>query len=610
MCGIISLYLLNKQKFFQIILDSLKQLQNRGYDSAGISFFQDKNIITTKYASDDISAIQKLQDNFDSNHTTNIAIAHTRWATHGPKTTINSHPHHSFDEQLFLVHNGIIENYYELKQFLIKQKITFYSQTDTEVIANLIQYHYIIHKDLPKAINIASSQMTGTWGLSIIHKDFPNQLFIIRHGSPILIGYEDNMVMIASETSGFANKVKNYYVLDNQDLAIISTIDNKININTKKTYITKELDTTSFQLTPEPYPHWTIKEIMEQPEAIMRAISFGGRLYDNNVRLGGLESNKSTLCSINNIIILGCGTSLHAGLIGAEYFKDLCNFFSVQVFDGAEFNISDIPKVGTTALIYLSQSGETKDLHRCIQIGKDNDLFQIGVINVVDSLIAREVDCGCYINAGREVGVASTKSFTNQVVLLSMIAIWFSQLHNTNKNKRKKYMNDLRNLSKHYREALEISNEDKNKDLLCKIINHDSLFILGKNKSRFIAREAALKIKEICYLHAEGYSGSALKHGPFALLDEKHPVILLAPNNLYYNKIMNAKEEILSRNSPVLIISNKKSDYDKEIILPTNDTYQDLLNIIPLQIGSYFTSIKNNINCDQPKNLAKCVNVE
>jgi glucosamine--fructose-6-phosphate aminotransferase (isomerizing) len=415
--------------------------------------------------------------------------------------------------------------------------------------------------------------------------------------------------MVASELSGFANKVKNYFVLENHDLAHIYINNNKLVVDTTSIYNKKSLANIKFDLTPEPYPHWTLKEIMEQSESILRAINNGGRiLNDECVRLGGLSSHIEKLKDIDNIIILGCGTSLHAGLIGAEYFKELSDFNTVQVFDGAEFEIKDIPKKDNTGLIYLSQSGETKDLHRCIEIGKENNLIQIGIINVVDSLIAREVDCGCYINAGREVGVASTKCFTNQVIILSLIAVWFAQIKNINKNKRIRFINDLRKLSNDFKNTLDLCETKKN--ILQKFINVESLFLLGKGQSRFIAREGALKIKEICYLHAEGYGGSALKHGPFALLDEKHPVILLTPYNKYYSKMMNAKEEILSRKAPVLIISNKHSGYLNEIILPTNNTFQDLLGIIPLQLAAYYCSVAKNINCDQPKNLAKCVNVE
>ena len=614
MCGIIALFLKNNTKFFNIILESLIQIQNRGYDSAGFSYLLNNKINTIKYASTlNYSALEKLKTEFNCNIKSNNIIAHTRWATHGSKTDSNSHPHLSWDNKLSLVHNGIIENYQDIKIFLEKEGIKFKSQTDSEVISNLIEFYYLKSKDLESSIRQCIKQLQGTWGLAIIHSDYPNKMFCIRHGSPLLVGQDDNFIMVTSELSGFANKVKNYFILENNDLAIISNENNNIFINTNNIYKNKNININllEFDLSPDPYPHWTIKEIMEQPQSIMRAISFGGRiLNETNVCLGGLEEKKDILKRINNIIILGCGTSLHAGLIGAEYFNDLCNFNTVQVFDGAEFSYKNIPKIGNTALIYLSQSGETKDLHRCIEIGKEYDLFQIGVINVVDSLIAREVDCGCYLNAGREVGVASTKCFTNQIIVLCMMSIWFAQLSKINENKRTSYIKDLRQISQDFKKVLELCHETKNKELLTNFINVESLFLLGKGKSKFIASEGALKIKEICYIHAEGYGGSSLKHGPFALLDESHPVILLAPDNNFFSKMMNAKEEIISRNSPVLIITNKDIQYNNYIKLPSNKTFQDLLGIIPLQIAAYYCSIKKNINCDQPRNLAKCVNVE
>lgn len=615
MCGIIAMLLAHDKEFFKVILESLKQIQNRGYDSAGFSYHENNKIKTFKYASDEISALKKLEDDFsEKKNFANNIIAHTRWATHGAKTDINSHPHHSWNDKLSLVHNGIIENFQEIKTFLKSQGIPFKSQTDTEVISNLIEFEYQKNNDITLAIKNSIKKMEGTWGLAIIHTDYPNKMFCIRHGSPLLIGTEEEFFMVTSELSGFANKVKNYFVLENNDLAILESKNGTVSITTEKIYQNKNLDKKLFELSPEPYPHWTIKEIMEQPEAIMRAISFGGRLLnDEEVRLGGLESNKEVLKRVDNLILLGCGTSLHAGLIGAEYFKELCHFNTVQVIDGAEFSTKDIPKVGNTALLYLSQSGETKDLHRCIEIGKDNDLFQIGVVNVVDSLIAREVDCGCYLNAGREVGVASTKAFTNQVVILSMMAIWFAQLKMINLNKRKRFIRDLRKLSQDFRKTINICDNDINKELLESFINVNSLFILGKGLSRFIAREGALKIKELCYLHAEGYGGSSLKHGPFALLDKEHPVILLINKNKFKSKMLNAKEEIISRHSNVLIIGDVKVDKTNQvsgISIPTNETYQDLLGIIPLQLAAYYCSIKRGINCDQPRNLAKCVNVE
>lgn len=610
MCGIIALLSLYDDKTINYLLNGLKQLQNRGYDSAGICTL-DEEFSLLKYASTkDIDSIKNLELNKFKLKKSSIGIAHTRWATHGAKTDINSHPHISYDNKVVLVHNGIIENYSNLKLMLESKNIKFKSQTDTEVISNLIAFNYNKLGNFSKAIRESINMMSGTWGLAIMNLDEPNKLYCIRHGSPLLVSQSDDIVMLSSEQSGFCGKTNNYFILDSNDICEISKENHKITVNTSKKYDLQNTLDLNFDLTPDPFDHWTLKEICEQFDASLRAISLGGRLLDDNkVRLGGLEGNKEVLKRIDNLIFLACGTSYYAALCGINYFKDMCNFNTLHIIDGAEFTEKDIPKYGNTALVMLSQSGETKDLHRCIKIGKDNDLFMIGVINVVDSMIARECNCGCYLNAGREVGVASTKSFTNQVILLSMIAVWFSQIHDKNNNKRKDYIQSLRNLPYDIKKVIDISLEKK--DLFINLLNKPSLFILGKGKSEAIAKEGSLKIKEITYIHAEGYSGSALKHGPFALLNENMPVILVSPNNEHYAKMNNAYEEIKSRFAPILFITdNDKCKYDNTIIIPKNKVYADLLCVIPLQIAAYYLSIERGLNPDMPRNLAKCVTVE
>lgn len=606
MCGIIAI--LSKNNCSEILLNGLKQLQNRGYDSAGICTLINNNFSIIKYASDNKSAISKLENNINKLQDSYIGIAHTRWATHGAKTDFNSHPHTSFNNKISLVHNGIIENYLELKKELVD--IKFKSQTDSEVITNLLAVEYektgVFLKSLKNVIN----KLEGTWGLAIINKDEPNKLYCVRHGSPLLISHNNDNVIVSSEQSGFCGLVNNYIVLESNDICVIEKKDDEIKIDTLNKYISKNTIKNNFDLTPYPYPHWTIKEIEEQIESSMRTISLGGRLLDNDkVKLGGLEDNKEILLSIDNIIILGCGTSYHAGLVGVHYFKDLCNFNSVQIFDGADFTDKDIPKIGNTAVILLSQSGETKDLHRCIKIGKNNNLFLIGVINVVDSMIAREVNCGCYLNAGREVAVASTKAFTSQVIVLSMLSIWFSQIHKTNLLKRNRYIKCLRNLPNDIKNTIKISK--KKKDLIINLLNKSNLFILGKGKSEAIAKEGSLKIKEISYVHSEAYSGTSLKHGPFALLDKDFPVIMISPNDEHYIKMENAYHEIESRYAPILFITTKENCIKKNcIIIPNNEIFGDLLCVITLQLTAYYLSISKNINPDFPKNLAKVCTTE
>ena len=609
MCGITGY--IGKKTAYKLLLEGLKQLQNRGYDSAGICTLSKKSIFTlNKYASTEKNSAISLLENLKSNNDTN-GIGHTRWATHGPKTDNNSHPHICMENKICLVHNGIIENFQKLKDFLIKKKYKFKSQTDTEVIVNLLSFEFKKNNNFIKAINNTIEKLEGTYALCILNKDEPNKLYCVRHGSPLLISFCDDYAYIASEQSGLYYKSNSYICLKNNDICVIENQNNKIKIKTDNKYKKQIISIKNNMKTPYPYNHWMLKEIYEQKESCKRAISYGGRLLDDNrVRLGGLEINKKELKKINNIILLGCGTSYFAGLTSLDYFKNLCNFYTVQIFDGAEFKENDIPKNGTTGLILLSQSGETKDLHRCIKIGKDNDLYLIGVVNVVDSLIARETNCGCYLNAGREVAVASTKSFTSQCILLSMIAIWFAQIHNINGNKRLQCVRDLRNLENDINVVLE--GGENYKKITNKLNNKNSIFILGKGYNEAIAKEGSLKIKEVTYVHAEGYSGSSLKHGPFGLLEKDFPVILIDTCDDHYSKMNNVYEEIKSRYALVITINNNEENKNREnlINIPFNSTYNNILSIIPLQLISYEMALHKKLNPDYPRNLAKVVTVE
>ena len=614
MCGIIACI---SQECSSVLYEGLIQLKNRGYDSAGMCSInkEDTSFTVNKYASTgNTDAYNKLHEQLFNHDTNEVGIAHTRWATHGAKTDLNSHPHISMCEKFAVVHNGIIENYKQLKEMLQKNGYVFQSQTDTEVIVQMLSFLYKSNTNILDCIQSLIHVLEGTWGLAILCKDTPDTIYCTRHGSPLLVGYDDHYAIVVSEKSGFCNKIQNYFVLNNLDICQITKTEGRVKIHTNYEYITKQLTTTNFALSPDPYPYWTIKEIHEQIDSSLRCISMGGRiLHTNQVKLGGLEGHVEQLKNINHLILLGCGTSYYAGQHGLYFFKDLCDFHTVQIFDGAEFTQQDIPKSGTTALLLISQSGETKDLHRCIEIGKQHNLFLIGLVNVVDSLIAREVDCGCYLNAGREMGVASTKAYTSQVILLSMIAVWFAQEKNMNSVKRTDYIKDLRQLHIDIQCTLEMN--DSNIDSLVSNIfaSRNNCFLLGKGKSESVAKEGALKIKEISYIHSEGYSTSSLKHGPFALLDENFPVIMIAPNDSNYSKIENAYEEIVSRHAPVIFVTSKR-DQPKEreniLFVPENKVFSDLLCVIPLQLLAYKLAISRGINPDIPKNLAKVVTVE
>ena len=599
MCGIVGCI---SDNCATTLYTGLVQLKNRGYDSVGLCSIQNQDFVLHKYASN--SMYEQLHNQLHHHQSSTIGIAHTRWATHGAKTVENAHPHISMCCRFSLVHNGIIENYKSIKNKLIQENYVFTSETDTEVIVQLLSYLYTTNKNVKECIATMITMLQGTWGLAILCIDEPNTLYCVRQGSPLLVGYSDDKAIVVSEKSAFCENMQ-YLVLNNADICTITKTMDRIQVITNDNYVLQTYDNMICDTTPDPYPHWTIKEIYEQPSTVLKVIK--NRIVDNRIVLKELELYETLLSKIDNLIVLGCGSSYFAGEYGVHFFKELCCFNTVQVFDGAEFHEQDIPHYGNTAFILVSQSGETKDLHRCIEIGRKNQCILIGVVNSVDSLIAREVDCVCYLNAGREVSVASTKAYTAQIILLSILAVWFAQQHNQDLKKREKCIHDLNHLYYHIQTTL--TNNVTN--IVPIFANSNHCFVLGKGKSQTVAKEGALKLKEITYLHSEGYSTSSLKHGPFALLDEHFPVIILAPNDTNYSKVENAYEEIKSRNAPIVFITDKEQvDKENVIMIPTNQTFKDLLCIFPLQLLAYKLAICKGINPDVPKNLAKVVTVE
>lgn len=611
MCGIVGY--LGKEPYVEYVLAGLKLLQNRGYDSAGIATVYGGELFTKKFASTNVNdSLELLEREIQINTIDSYAaIGHTRWATHGSKTNVNAHPHHDNSNRIAIVHNGIIENFQELKDSLKTEGYIFRSQTDTEVIAVLIGKHLDDGLSMEKAIEHTISQLSGTWALVIINKSYPNKLWVTRNGSPLLLGLEEEFIMVASEQSAFSNFIKKYVIINNHDIIEITKEGETIQYNKNiQWYPINEKPATIIESLPEKYPHWMLKEIMEQPEAINRSINNGGRIESNvSVKLGGLDTCKAQLLDIVHLIILGCGTSYNAGMWSLDIYKSLDIFDTVVSYDGAEFNIKDIPKKGKTAIILLSQSGETKDLQRCIQIAKDYDLITIGIVNVIDSQIARETDCGIYLNAGREVSVASTKSFTNQCIVLAMVAIWFSQNMGTAIEKRRKIISDLRNVSFQVQNILDNDNYTKN---AAKIIEkHNSVFILGKGHDEAIAKEGALKLKEIGYIHAEGYSTSSLKHGTFALIEENLPIVIIDLTDEYREKNMNAYQEVKARNAYVIRFTDKNENIGQnDLVIEKNGTFGGLLVNIYIQLISYHIAILKGHNPDYPRNLAKVVTVE
>ena len=609
MCGISAIISKNNLINTSIILSSLEQLQNRGYDSLGIGCISKKYLETYKTLK---------PDNFDllQNETIDMIsktfIGHTRWATHGGISEMNTHPHISFNKQFSLVHNGIIENYRVLKQKLIDNKYIFHSETDTEIIVNLLDYYYIQNKDVIKSIKLVMQELEGTYGIALLSIDHPEDIYLFKKGSPLLIAYNENYIMTTSEISGFNNMFNNYYTLDDNQICLLNKeknfitydVEKNINISLSENIVHNKNDIIKI---PDPFDYWTEKEIYEQKESLIRSINYGARIAHNKIKLGGLENILNFVKNNNekHLIILGCGTSYNAAILALHYFKQYKIFTSYQCFDGAEFEQQDIPTSGETYVIFCSQSGETFDLIRCIEIIKKNNCISIGVINVVDSTIARAMNCGVYLNTGREVAVASTKSFTSMLIILKIISLWFYQESN---KKIINIQNDIINIRNTIYSIKDVFNYP-----ICSFLeklDKPHLFVLGKGKLQHISNEAALKIKETCYIHAEGYSGSALKHGPFALLEKDTPVILLI-NNKYKSKMLNAYEEIKSRGAYCIVISNIKNlPVENHIYIKCIDDYEEIPFIILLQLIAFNLSIKKKINPDKPRNLAKVVTVE
>ena len=617
MCGITIFLSKNKKNIIEDIIKSLNQIQNRGYDSVGIACKIDDWKIY-KYASNsENNALDRLNSNVNI-ILSNMAIGHTRWATHGSKTDNNSHPHISMNKKIILVHNGIISNYQELKNFLIKENYTFYSETDTEVIANLLDYFLQerFNNSTVSAIEKTIDKLCGTWALGIVNTDDPNNIYITRHGSPLLLGYNENTIICTSETAGFIGLIYNYIILENNDIITI----NSDGYTSRESYVSKYLEPTIDSLSPAPYPNWTIKEIQQQSNTILAAVNNGARILNDEIVLGGLKKLKENteLTDIEHILVIGCGTSYHASLLAKYYFNtsncNKNNFNTIQSIDASEFSKLDIPKCGKVLCILCSQSGETRDLIKCIDICRENDCILLGVINVVDSYIAQNVDCGVYMNAGREVAVASTKSFTSTLIILSLIGMWFRD-----KYKNITIINTLRSLPNIIENIFSnIVFEEKCNNIAKYIVqnNIQSIFILGREKLYPIALEGALKIKEITYIHAEGYSAGSLKHGPFALLDKKSVTILLIDDkNKEY--LTSTYQEIIARDTTCFIITDTNMNTDTNtgtdvdiLNVPKLDYYQEIIFTIALQYLAYFLSIKRGINPDRPRNLAKVVTVE
>ena len=635
MCGILFFFSKKNRDIINDIILSLELIQNRGYDSMGICYYDNstneyKIVKHTSTKTNDCYELLKLNIS-KNNIQSHFALGHTRWATHGAKSDINSHPHISQNKKIILVHNGIINNFNEIKMRLQDNGYNFYSQTDTEVIANLIEYN-LLTMNIEDAIKKTIDELEGTWALVIIYTEELDTCYITRQGSPLLLGINENYIICTSEIDGFNGLIYNYITLCNHD--IIKIADNKYrSINNCKDYNINQVLHNDRIISSKPYDHWMLKEIMEQPESIQKAYNYGARILNNNVKLGGLDHIKDliNINAIQYVYIIGCGTSYNAGLIAEKYFKSRHNFLNVFCINACEFTENDLPNIicyqnntffpckslKNVLCIFLSQSGETIDVYNCLKICKHKGCLTIGIINKVDSLIAREVDSGVYLNAGSEISVASTKSFTSMIVVLSLVQMWFNNCFNNTKiiDSLRLLPNTLTNLLFDSKFLDSINNT---RDFIIQN-NIQNIFILGKNKLYPVACEGSLKIKEVCYIHAEGFSAGSLKHGPFALLDNTNLTILLIDYNdeKNYNNLKSTYYEIISRETNIIVITNSHEVINELNIQENNyimlyklNNYNEILFTIALQKLAYTISVEKGINPDKPRNLAKVVTVE
>ena len=626
MCGIFGY--LGDNESFSIILSGLKILLNRGYDSAGIATSSLNNINISKFASinnnDCISKLEKCSQDHKKNY---LGIGHTRWATHGSKSDQNSHPHLDYQNKFCLVHNGIIENYIELKEDLIKKGVTFRSQTDTEIIVNLISYLYSQNNNFYLSIVEAQNLLLGTWGVVVINIEQPNIIYCFRNGSPLCIGLDDSKqnVYISSESRSFNQFCNKYFKLINKEILVLEKLS-----NTKKIVKIDNLSDqkhpfnfNSFQIiknnlslnSPEPFNHWTIKEIYDQVDTLQSSYNYGGRLDKITTKFGGLDENKKVFGEVTNLIIIGCGSSLNAGEIGKYYFKYLSCFNNVYCIDSSELSYLDFNHDDKTMLICLSQSGETIDSIMAINKYRHLCQYIFTIVNVVGSSLSEMSNSGAYLNCGIEMGVASTKSFTSQCLVLLLIAIWFSYFKNKILDHSlliEKILDLPINVNKilnNYQYITNICSEIKKKK---------NFFILSGGVSRFIAEEAALKIKELSYLNCNSYQISSLKHGPFALIDSETIIIFIASyyDSDIYRKTLIGLDETKTRGSyNIFITDNYNLENNKSIdylinVPPSCLLTFPILAIVPLQIISYKLAILQDLNPDFPRNLAKSVTVE
>jgi glucosamine--fructose-6-phosphate aminotransferase (isomerizing) len=614
MCGIVAY--IGPKEAYPILVKGLKRLEYRGYDSAGIALIQNNEIRLVKQKGK-VSDLELLAS--ETSVIGSIGIGHTRWATHGEPNQVNAHPHLNSDASIAVIHNGIIENYAALKEELQKRGYIFKSDTDTEVLVHLIDEILKIEKcSLKDAVRLALNEVSGAYAIAVISLKEPNTMIGARKGSPLILGIGENEFFIASDATPVVEYTKKVIYLKDEEMVELNrdgsfeilTIHNEA-ISPK----IQELELKLEMIEKGGYEHFMLKEIFEQPKSIFDSIR--GRIDSNEgtIKLGGLEEYKTRILNAKRIIIVSCGTSWHAGLLAEYLFEDLARV-NVEVEYASEFRYRNPVIDSDDIVIAISQSGETADTLAAIEMAKQKGCLILGVCNVVGSSIPRASHAGCYTHAGPEIGVASTKAFTAQVSVLTLMALWIAERKGTmTPSEIKQILIELENIPSKIEKTLENS-VDQIKDIAKKFYESRNFLYLGRGYNFPAALEGALKLKEISYIHAEGYPAAEMKHGPIALIDEEMPVVVLANNDSIHEKIINNIQEVVARKGQVIAITtandveiNKLAKHIIEVP-ETVECLSPILASVPLQLLSYYIALMRGCNVDQPRNLAKSVTVE
>ncbi len=610
MCGIIG-YIGNSVAL-PILIEGLKRLEYRGYDSAGVAIFEDGGLEVAR-TKGKIVELEKLTSQRTFNGMT--GVAHTRWATHGEPNVTNAHPHVDCTGDIAVVHNGIIENYGSIKQQLEKEGHKFVTETDTEVIAHLVEKFSRENGSLEKAVQKTVAQLEGTYGLVIMSKSEPDKLIGVRNGSPLVVGVAKNENFLASDVSAILKHTQKVIYLDDKEMVTVWKDDFKTK-TTEDVAVQKEIQQIEWdldQIEKGGFPHFMLKEIFEQPETITNAMR--GRLIQEEglAKLGGLNMTDAALREIKRINILGCGTSWHAGLIG-EYIIEEYARIPVEVEYASEFRYRNPMIEPNTVTFAISQSGETIDTLEAMREAGRKGSKVLGISNVVGSTIARESDGGVYIHAGPEIGVASTKAFTGQVTVLSLLALYLGRMRVMSKREGEQQIDMVRRLPDQVRSILDTN--DQIMEIAEAYKDFSNFLFLGRGANFPVALEGALKLKEISYIHAEGYPAAEMKHGPIALIDKNMPVVVICPRDNAYGKVLGNIQEVKARKGRLIALCNEGDEEvarmaDHVITIPkTLDFLYPILTVIPLQLLAYHIAVLRGCDVDQPRNLAKSVTVE